>query len=452
MMQGETYAILNCIIDGEILKASKGSGELGKGPVAYTVLATFPNGSQGIIDKVPVGTMFGGIGDNMQFRLRGTWEGGSKKPTDAQMVQDGSRSATVGDRVLIAFIGGHINRPMIVGFSPHPSTNWRLEKHADTKPQGSLDYLGVSFAWDENGEFQIVRRGAPEVKFSPKMGGALGALTAGLSVTGSSGSDDLTLPPETTSLVPAKKTETVRMHFFKGGGFRLNDSVGQMFEMDHEKNRIYISNNDKKSTEAGSSDGPQIATNSTDAEYILFDKKKELVLINARKIAQIYSFDARKDVTEGAYTSEVKGTLTWTVKGNVKEVFGAGLTTTVEADLAEKVSGSYSANITGDYKVSVSGSTTISSVGALNIDTKGAFSAKATGDFVASGGAGLSTLTLSKGKVSLKGATGEVIDLLVQLVDGLLQLSVPTSVGPSGPPLNSAIFIQIKALLSGMKA
>lgn len=64
------------------------------------------------------------------------------------------------------------------------------------------------------------------------------------------------------------------------------------------------------------------------------------------------------------------------------------------------------------------------------------------------------------GKVAIGNASGEeLLDLVDQIIDeaintedGILALTVPTAVGPSGTPINSATFTAIKATLNDIKA
>ncbi len=73
----------------------------------------------------------------------------------------------------------------------------------------------------------------------------------------------------------------------------------------------------------------------------------------------------------------------------------------------------------------------------------------------ASGGA---KLKLSGGMVGLGAASAELLDLVDQIIDQIDQtetaiqaITVPTAVGPSGPPINSASFIAIQMTLAAIK-
>ncbi|CAB5221480.1 hypothetical protein UFOVP244_175 [uncultured Caudovirales phage] len=454
--------IINCLIEGEILKVSEDSGTKGKSQILYTVMARFPNGAQNILSRVPVATMFGGIGDYFQFKLRGTFDDDDNSPSDSQFFQDESRRATLGDRVLISFLGGHITRPFIVGYMPHPNTNWLNEDHQDLSPQATLTYLGVSMNWSDTGAFQLIKRGAPDVSYNPKTAPLMPAIPLG--------DEDPTLPPDHVALEPADDTEVIRMAFLDDGIFRLNDSEGQMVELDHNKGQILISNNGLKSTEVP---GSAISVSKEpDAEYVLFDSNDEKLLASARSILQLYSGDARTDETTGDYTSEVHGNLTWTVDGDVEETFKGSHTHSVEGSLDQSikedwsitVSGAATVSVKGDYSEAVEGALDQSVKSDYSLSVEGAASTTTKGDstlesanFVVTAKEKVeitgsqSVLTLSQGKVSIKGATGEVIDLLSQLLQAIAQMTVPTGVGPSGPPINASAFAQIQTKLDGMK-
>lgn len=449
----ESFPRLNCLCDGEVINVTKGSGEAGKGPILYDVSVTMPTGAQVMLVNVPVASMFGGIGDSFQIRLRGTFDDSSNAPSDEQFFSDGGRGASLGARVLVAFVGGHLSRPLIVGYPPHPTTNWHYDKHADKKPQAIWTYLGVTMSWDETGQFEIVRRGAPEEKYVPKEDGLLGAAAGALSALGAlNGGADPTLPPEIDNLGPADEIETMRLAFRDGGIFRVNDYNGQMIEMDATKERIYISNNDIKSTDGpDATGGLAIATNSTDAEYILWDRQNQRIIINTRSMLHLYSFDRRKDTTDGDYLSNVKGACEWQIFGDLTETIGGSHTYTLNGDFSGNATGSWQMIAGADFQAVALGGLTMTAAKDMALNPVGKFNVGSGDDAVISA-SGISTLTLSKGKVALKGAAGEVVDLLGQVVDAIMQLTVPTAVGPSGPPINSAAFVKLKATLALLKA
>jgi hypothetical protein len=76
---------------------------------------------------------------------------------------------------------------------------------------------------------------------------------------------------------------------------------------------------------------------------------------------------------------------------------------------------------------------------------------KESGEITAKNFIGEFTLTPS-GQIKLQGITGELVDLIDQHLDADISHTHPTAVGPSGPPINSSVYILIKALISGLKA
>ena len=56
-----------------------------------------------------------------------------------------------------------------------------------------------------------------------------------------------------------------------------------------------------------------------------------------------------------------------------------------------------------------------------------------------------STVRITTGGLTLKKGGSGLKKTLESILDGICQLTVPTGVGPSGVPINSAVFQQIKA-------
>lgn len=437
------YPLLFGTYQGEVIGVSKGSGEGLPALIKYDVKVTFTNGSSQIVPNVRMASMFGGIGDTFQARLLGT---GDIEEFDynGNGTNDDAYAATCGSRVIVVFMAGHINFPVIVGYLNHPRGSRFYSNHADLNPQTQLTVLGMTFRIDDKGAFEIVHRGAPEVAYDPDYTGDSPSLPDPTA--------DPSKPADNDALTPADESETVRFKMFTGGGFRINDSVGQMIEMDQTKNRIYISNNDLKSTDVGSAFGPQITTNDTDAEYLLLDRDKKLVLINAREIIQLYSFGKRKDVTEGDHTHHILGDEKITVDGDKADKYGGEWKYSVEGDLKPSVSGDYVLDVKGDFKTTVKGTESSNITGdftrsAANIDLS------ASEDWnAASGGASISMT--ATGQLAITGASGEILDLISQILKAIQQITVPTSPGggTSGPPINIADFVQLQTKFDTMKA
>lgn len=383
------------IVEGEIIQLVEKLDE--RDPLRYVCKVTLENGSEVILPSVQAATMFGGIGDYFQIRSRTAVDGLDEfqnQPIDAKL------NASTGDRVYISFINGSLLKPVIIGYAPHPNQTNEFAGNVDPeKPAAILQYQGIRIEVNSDGELRFIRKGAPEIEFKPKgeagaAGAAIGALLGAL------GGDQPGLSDSNDAIKNQDSEEITLFEFLKGGVFRLRDSDGQMIEVDRTKKRIYISNNDLKSTEDSAvgpaSGGNQISTNSTDAEYVLLDKKKEMVLINARKIAQIYSFDRRKDVTEGNHRHKVGGDNEWLVGGDE--------TYTIDGSRAHTVEGTDALDVTGDRSVGVGGDWTLVSNGQAILEGSGA------------------TLKLSKGKVGLGGPGAELLDLIDQELDKLKDL------------------------------
>ena len=441
------------MVEGEILK-TKSFLKNGKKIFRYTCSALMPNGSRIILTNIEMATMFGGIGDYIQRRARTTTDDGNKVPDE---LSNDSLSPTIGERVLISFVGGSIQYPIIVGYLQHPSqTEEFTDDPVDTKPQAVFQYLGVRFEISDKGAIRCIKKGAPKVKYTGGVGGAIGSVIgAASSLLGSSSSS--IKGNDNKALEPAPDTEVVLWEMLDEGVFRIRDAEGQMFEIDRTKMRIYISNNDLKSTEDASagplSGGNLIASNSTDAEYVLLDKDKQMVLINARKTAQIYSFDARKDVTEGDHSHKIDGNSEWTIGGDETVAIDGSrdvsieqddsltisgdLTIEVSGDLSDNVTGSHILNIKSDQSVKITGEQKVSATGGITLEGVGA------------------KLKLANGKVGLGGPTAELLDLMDQQLDALINNAptfVSTAVGPG--VLNPAIvtlLTQIKTLLGTIK-
>jgi hypothetical protein len=106
------------------------------------------------------------------------------------------------------------------------------------------------------------------------------------------------------------------------------------------------------------------------------------------------------------------------------------------------------------------GGTSLSMKGG-SVDITGAtgvnISSSALADVTVTGG-GDAALVLSGGTVALGGPAGELLDLVDQIIDvvdetltNITAITVPTAVGPSGPPTNSAAFIATQVTLATIK-
>lgn len=410
-----SYTKLPYIVEGEIIKLAEQVKDTD--PIRYVCKVIMENGSEIILPNVQAATLFGGIGDYLQIRSRTSFDVTKEIQKDPR---NGEKfKASVGDRVYISFINGSFMKPIIIGYAQHPNqTNEFKDNFGTDAPAAILQYLGIRVEVNKDGELKFIHKGAPEIKFAPKGEGLLGALSTLSSVSSLPNG----LKDNNQAITNQSEDEITLFEMLKGGIFRIRDAEGQIIEIDRIKKRIYLSNNDLKSTEdVAATGGLQLSTNTTDAEYLLLDKNKEIALLNARKIAQIYSFDKRKDVTEGNHEHKIGGNNTIIIGG----------------DEDVKISGNRSYVVAGNDDKKISGNWTVTSTGDIQLDGS------------------LAKLKLSKGKVGLGGPTAELLDLFDQEIDAFLNNAsslVLTAVGPG--VLNPAVvtlLTNIKILLGTIK-
>lgn len=413
-MQGE----MPFMCEGEILEVQpRVQGD--KNVVRYTCRVYLPNGSSIIVRNAIESTMFGGISDYFRRRARATRDA-AQAPGD---FEQSSLDATIGERIYISFINGNYLYPVILGWAQHPNQTDEPDVDDGENPNAVFQYLGLRAEVNEEGEIKFIHKGAPEVKYTPVANGLIGqALSAATSLLGGSVIKGNNNP----AITPQPDDEVTLWEMLKGGVYRVRDAEGQIIELDRTKQRIYISNNDLKSTqEPGGLGviGNLLAQNATDAEYVLLDKSKQLLLLNARSILQLYSFDQRKDVTDGNHSHRVAGNSEWQILGDK--------ITTIAGNKDEKIIGNYQQQITGNSDQTILGNWTVDAVGDITLKDK-------------LGG----TISISKGKIALTGFTGtDVVDILSQT---LMQLS--QALGNLGYPLsNAAAFAALQVQLDLIK-
>jgi hypothetical protein len=427
-----------------------------------------PEGNTMTLQRVPDHAVFGGIDDYFQRTRRGTfdnsefnYDGYDPETQSADLV------ATVGERVYIAFINGELARPVIIASANHPKQTSRYPDDAARENMTSFFRLsGFDVQIDGDGQVTFIHNGAPAISHSPDS--ALGGAAAALGDLLGGAAPDPTASPPNSSVTDNENYPDCKtlMEFLKLGEWRVRDALGQMIEVSADKGRIYIANNAIKSTDdVGADAGLQISSNSTDSEYVLLDRDKELVLINARSIIQLYSFDRRKDVTEGDHSHKIGGDEKITIAGDKTDDIDGSVTRTIKADLEEKISGGVTWTVDGDWTQTVSGAVTQDFSAALDtkiksdwtIDCTGSWTLTSKGDISMSevGGAGMKA---SGGKVEVGGAATGIFDTvsklmeqLDKLIDAVMQITVPTTVGPSGPPINVAAIVPIKTQVATLK-
>ena len=429
------------ICKGEIIEVQKpipGDANV----VRYRCLVTLKGGAMLPIPNVIEASIFGGIGDYFRQRSR------SRKDAEFpnQTINSADWNASVGERVYISFVNGNILQPVIIGYAQHPNQTVEIEDPTSEEPQMVFQKLGFRWSIDDKGQTRFTHKGAPEVSFAPES--AFGSLPA-FNNSGIPGEGNPALSATTESNVCV-------LEFLDKGIFRARDYKGGIFELDHNKNRVYISNNDITSLDDPDGVSLNISGDSTDAEFVLLDRDKELLSLNARSLVKIHSNDGRADTTDGKYQHAIGGDSVWTIGGNqAADITGNSDTS---------VGGSYSNSVTGGYNLSVGGK--------LVLDTKSAFQASAGGKIEFSSGAEISfvgtgsKLTLGQGKVALGAGAVELLDLIAQLMTNidsqLTNIQALTVVGnfgyPTSVPVNTPAFVinqtqlnQIKALLESIK-
>lgn len=434
------YTNMPYLVEGEIIQVQASPEAEKTNVVRYICLVELPDGSQSIIPNVMASTMFGGIDDYFQVRSRGSKDGGNSFQPSAV---DGNNDARIGDRVYIAFISGNLTKPIIIGYAQHPNQTQEFKKPEGLLPQAVLKYLGVRFDITKDGVFKITHYGAPVVKYV-ETGGASSAKAAITGAISSLGADDSAIEADktNTAVTPASSEKRTQVEFHDLGGLSIRDSLDQLIDINTELGRIYIANNDVQS-------GPQIETNNTDSEYVLLDRDKELVLINARSTIQLYSFGNRKDVTEGNHTHKIGGDEEITIDGDKKDIIKGDLDESVTGDVKRVVSGSLTVEVDGDIAETIKGAKSLESTGAFTIQSPDSF--KAT--------VGSATLSMAPGKISFGVGPTEVLKTLSDTIQGIsdactaiVALTVPTSMGPSGPPINGPDFTKVLTTLTALKS
>ena len=489
------------IVEGEILQVNEVPAESDDGGMAdvsdmvtsdvsfpvhtmvtYVCKVTLYTGAVMVLPKVLDSSPLGGIDDYMQIRRRA-----SHDVSGARINSGADLEAQIGDKVLIAFINGRLNQPIIIASMQHPLQVPRFEDgiSPDTKPQMFWKYLGISRIIDEDGQMFVTHFGAPTIKYTGSLSlagaaaaaaaqtsEALSALSSGYE--GYEEGDVTSEEPESEAVIPQDFRHKTTYEFLKSGMWRVRDSIGQNIVIDPEQSQITITNTGIKSTDAYDSEALGISSAlGEDAEVIRLDKVEQSILINSRKLTQIFSGDTREDTTGGDYSHDVTGDETITIKGDKTDDIYGSVTRSIVADLDETVRGSVSWDITGDFDKSVMGSFTIDATGAISISTKdtfdisilsdytvdckGAITMSAIGDISILDATG-SGIKISGGQVEIGGKAAGLFDSVLQieaqleaLIDAIMQLTVPTGTGPSGPPINAAAFTQVKVQLTTIK-
>jgi len=417
------YTSFPYIYEGEILVAQPArQGE--RNIVRYTCRVEIENGSHIIVPNVQESSIFGGLSDYMRRRSRASEDKAQLEITDDRERID----AMVGERVYIAFVHGNVSKPVILSYAQHPNQGLELPKGGKEELQLVGQYHGIRWEIDEKGQMRFIHKGAPEVNFAPQ--NAASKILASNPLEAIGGNNN-------SAITPQSDENVTLWEFLDGGVFRIRDSVGQIIEINRtvDEGRIYISNNDLKSTEDADaiplSGGLQFLANATDAEYIWLDRKQKMILANARKMIQLYSFDQRKDVTEGDHEHTVFGNSTWNIGGDEEKIIAGSRTKTVLGDDKLTVGGNVTQEVAGNVEATILGNKAETVLGNVTQDVLGNITISALGTVKIEGLLGM--LKLGNGMVGIGGPAAELLQLCDQELDALISSAdkfVFTLVGP----------------------
>ena len=475
--------------------------------VTYICRVQLSDGQNIICPEVVDSTMFGGIDDYLQIRRRATSE-----YSEFTMGPTADMMAHVGDRVFIVFINGKITRPVIIGNAQHPNQVNRFSDGVDsnTNPQMFFRYLGISCVVDEDGQINFTHFGAPKLKYIGELSPKQQAEAASSSVSevsiapsgyeGYEKGDEPLDEDNNKAVIPQDYRFKTTWEMLKSGLYRVRDSIGQNLTIDPEKSTIEITNNGIKSTDSidsglsGALSGA-VSGGGEDAEVMRFDKVAKSIFLNSRKLTTIYTQGDRKDTTEGDYTKVVKGDESTTIEGDQTFTVHGGVTRYIADNLSDIIHGKATTAISGDCKWSVGDAATSSNftttvggkksdtiygdctvvghgvcsydfVKHVYINTKDKMALSATSDInISTGGGDINLsepsgagISISKGKVEIGGkqtglfkATLDILEQLDAILTAIGSMTVPTGVGPSGPPINIADFIKAQAQLAVIK-
>lgn len=233
--------------------------------VGYVVLVEFPNGSTTVYRNVAQCCMFGGIGDFFQPRLRASSDASGQYSFPEETSNASINLASVGSRVLVAFIGGDIRRPVIVGFLPHPSRVMDVPNFEEKETQAKLSYKGFEVTSNSVGETKFTHRGSPgeideragkQVSLSvredvgpqdlperenlqPLPSPALDPILPTKVLAEASLAD----PTENSALSYPDRKYTSELGFLELGEWYVVDSEGQQIMLDRDAKTVTITNN-----------------------------------------------------------------------------------------------------------------------------------------------------------------------------------------------------------------
>lgn len=270
---------------------------------------------------------------------------------------------TLGSRCIVGFLNGNEYSPIILGLLPHPLSPVIVDMpenrpDMDTQledgkvyPKIAIRFNGMDFTVNETGELHITHFGK-------------GNLTQ-------------EEPFKDIEYEAPDETETTRMSFKDKGVFQIQDSFGQIIEIDPVNKLINISNGEN--TISMDKDGKALGISSTG---------KVTEVAGEERVR--YTGKSEKITIKGNQESTIAGDVKNTIKGKVENKIDGDVTNTIKGDEKTTVNGDSKITIKGDGSWTVNGKVTIKASGELvisgnniKIDGTGAGGSGATGSVLA---------------------------------------------------------------------
>lgn len=156
--QPEQLGLITAPCEGEVLFVQEPNEEKID---LYIVRIVLPNGQETVAKNVSVATMFGDPINTSRVRLRPMFVKGEKEEYIFK------NEETIGERVIVSFLGGDINRPVITGRLPHTSSEspfyaGKSQEESKGEPQVFFSFQGFDFTIDDKGSLEITHNGAPK--------------------------------------------------------------------------------------------------------------------------------------------------------------------------------------------------------------------------------------------------------------------------------------------------
>lgn len=149
--------VIMCPLEGEVVfveKQNENQNDL------YAVRVVLPDGSEMILRNVPIVSMFGDPLNTSRVRLRPMFVEGEEEEYIL------SNKDTIGERVIVQFLGGIKDRPIITARVSHPASESPFYENGKQKedkgePQVFFSFQGFDLKINEKGELEIIHNGSP---------------------------------------------------------------------------------------------------------------------------------------------------------------------------------------------------------------------------------------------------------------------------------------------------